>query len=187
MARAKKIEDEPKPKTTRPRKKKLPDSGGALTASEATKTAEPLPDSGEPLPPTPETLPATTEPLTTSDPGSGGALVIRGETISHADLGVFQGELWDLHKSGLIRKMLDGNMVVADSGKPLMPKIKRETKSPTSVTTNKELIQMALAKADLDKDFPRGETLSASGLFQWLAWQYLGSPETWPPPKRKSS
>ena len=174
-------EDIPKSKTTRAKKKKQPDSGEPLSSSEEVKTEQPLPDSGEPLPPTPEPLAPTMEPLTASDQDSGGELMISGETISHADWGVFVGELWELHKSGRIRQMLDGTKIVEDSGKPLMPEIKPESKSPTSISVNKKLMKMALEKAKKDRDNPSGQTLQISGLVQWLVWRYIGCPETWPP------
>ena len=133
-----------------------------------------------------EPLGTTTEPLSVSDRVSGTTLSPSGEVITAEQWTAFVWEVWEVYRAGAFKEMLEGKRLVVDSVTPLIPEIKPD-KNPTSISVSKELMQMALEKAKQDKANFSGTALKISGLVQWLAWRYIGAPETWPPDEKEGA
>ena len=160
-----------------------------LSVSDRVRT-EPLGTTTEPLSVSDrvstEPLSTTTEPLSVSDRVSGTTLSPSGEVITAEQWTAFVWEVWEVYRAGAFKEILEGKQLVADSVTPLMPEIKPD-KNPTSISVSKELMQMALEKAKQDKANFSGTALKISGLVQWLAWRYIGAPETWPPDEKEGA
>ena len=144
-------------------------------------SSEPLTDTTQEMPDSGQALTQTNQPLQVSDRPESQILTPSGDIVTGEQWMTFVWELWEVHKTGGFKEILKGRAIGDISGEPLMPEIKPDSKNPTSISVNKELMRVALEKAKKDKHNPSGTTLTVSGMVQFLAWQYIGSPETWPP------
>jgi hypothetical protein len=163
---------EPEPEASEP-----PLTGSGEPEPEASEP--PLTGSGEPEPE------ASEPPLTGSGdviPASAYQLGPSGEVMTEREFREMIWKVWEVWKRGKFHEMLhEKTSTLLDSGKPLMPEIPLDSKKPKSYIKNPELEQMALEKANRDKEWPSGQKVGISGLIRWLMWRYIGSPEQWPP------